>query len=103
MTQCAEGEKIKVSRATLKPAEDVASDSLQNPSDLDATFSGNKGQGYQAQIVETCHEENALELITFVETEGVHESDQNSPDRIHENLVERGHAPLKEKESQGAS
>ena len=80
-------------RVALKKPKDVASDSLQNPSDPDATFSGHKGQGYQAQIAETCHEENDFELITYVETEGAHESDQNAPGRIHENLIERGHAP----------
>ena len=87
-----EGEKIEAPRVALKPAKEVASDSLQNPSDPDATYSGNKGQGYQAQIAETCHDENAFELITYVETEGAHESDQNAPGRIHENLIERGHA-----------
>ena len=80
-------------RVTVKKPKDVAASSLQNPSDPDATFCGHKGQGYQAQIVETCHEENAFELITYVETEGAHESDQNAPGRIHENLIERGHAP----------
>lgn len=88
-----EGEAGKDPRAALKAPKDVAADSLQNPSDPDATFSGHKGQGYQAQIAETCHEENDFELITYVETEGAHESDQNAPGRIHENLIERGHAP----------
>jgi hypothetical protein len=89
----AEGKEGKAPRVALKAPKEVAADSLQNPSDPDATFSGHKGQGYQAQIAETCHEDNAVELITYVETEGAHESDQNAPGRIHENLVERGHAP----------
>jgi hypothetical protein len=29
----------------------IGSDSLQNPSDPDATYSGHKGQGYQVQNV----------------------------------------------------
>ncbi len=77
----------------LKEAKDVAANSLQNPSDPGATYSAHKGQGYQAQIAETCHEENNFELITHVETEGAHESDHYAPGRIHENLIERGHAP----------
>ncbi len=89
----AEGEDERALRVALRVPQDVASDSLQNPSDPDATYSGHKGQGYQAQIAETCHEENEFELITYVETEGAHESDQNAPGRIHANLVERGHAP----------
>ena len=80
-------------RVALKEPKEVAADSLQNPSDPDATFSGHKGQGYQAQIAETCHEENAFQLVTYVEVEGAHNSDQNAPGRVHENLIERGHAP----------
>ena len=38
---------------TVKPAKEIACDSLQNPSDPDATYSGHKGQGYQVQIMET--------------------------------------------------
>ena len=37
----------------LKVPKQIASDSLQNPSDPDATYSGHKGQGYQVQIMET--------------------------------------------------
>lgn len=38
---------------TVRPAREVPSDSLQNPSDPDAAYSGHKGQGYTAQIMET--------------------------------------------------
>jgi hypothetical protein len=62
------GPKVEVK----KPAE-IPSDSLQNPSDPDATYSGHKGQGYQVQIMETfsCSEdpaerEQTLNLITNV-------------------------------------
>ena len=53
-------------------------DSLQNPSDPDATYSGHKGQGYQVQIMETfsCSEDTAereqtLNLITHVAGAGL--------------------------------
>jgi len=69
----------------LKPAKDVASDSLQNPSDPDATYSGHKGQGYQVQIQETYVEQEdndedakPLNLITHVEVEPAHHSDANA-------------------------
>jgi Transposase DDE domain len=39
-------------------------DCVQNPSDLDATYSGHKGPGYQAQLAETCALENEVQLIT---------------------------------------
>ena len=62
----------------LKTPKDIPSDSLQNPSDSDATYSGHKGQGYQVQIMETfCsqEEEKRLNLLTYVEVEPAHESD----------------------------
>jgi len=67
----------------LKKPKEIASDSLQNPSDPDATYSGHKGQGYQVQIQETfCDneekKEEALNLITHVEVEPAHNSDANA-------------------------
>ena len=57
-----------------KPAE-IPSDSLQNPSDPDATYSGHKGQGYQVQVMETfsrCEDKEKnqqLNLITHVDVQ----------------------------------
>ena len=42
----------------------VGSDCMQNPSDLDATYDGHKGPGYQVQIAETCMPDNEVQLIT---------------------------------------
>lgn len=39
-------------------------DCVQNPSDLDATYDGHKGPGYQLQITETCVPSNEVQLIT---------------------------------------
>jgi Transposase DDE domain len=39
-------------------------DCVQNPSDLDASYDGHKGQGYQVQLAETCSPENEVQLIT---------------------------------------
>ena len=39
-------------------------DVIQNPSDLDATYDGHKGRGYQVQLSETCSAENDVQLIT---------------------------------------
>ena len=61
----------------LKAPSQVASTSLQSPSDPDATY-GPKGKGYQLQVVETCHEDNPFEVITTLDVEGAHESDQNA-------------------------
>ena len=67
----------------LKKPEEIVSDSLQNPSDPDATYSGHKGQGYQVQVMETfCDDEEqkeeSLNLITHVNVEPAHNSDANA-------------------------
>jgi len=67
----------------LKAPKQIVSDSLQNPSDPDATYSGHKGQGYQVQIMETfCDDddkkEESLNLITHVDVEPAHNSDANA-------------------------
>jgi len=67
----------------VKVSKEIPSDSLQNPSDPDATYSGHKGQGYQVQIMETyCKDEddkdNTLNLITHVQVEQAHESDASA-------------------------
>ena len=51
----------------LKDPTEVPADSLQSPYDPDVTYSGHKGKGYEVQVAETCHEENATQLITHVE------------------------------------
>ena len=51
--QCIITETDNGSAVTLKKPKDIPSDSLQNPSDPDATYSSHKGQGYQVQIMET--------------------------------------------------
>jgi hypothetical protein len=79
--------------AILKDPSDIASDSLQAPSDPDATYSHHKGKGYQVQIGETCHPDNPVELITHVAVEGAHESDHNALLPYIEATHERGIGP----------
>lgn len=67
----------------LKKPKEIASDSLQNPSDPDATYSGHKGQGYQVQVQETFSDDEqkkqeTLNLILNVEVEPAHNSDANA-------------------------
>jgi hypothetical protein len=63
----------------VKSDKEVPCDSLQNPSDPDATYDGHKGQGYQVQIMETYTRETpddeqpaSLQLITYVDVEPAH-------------------------------
>jgi hypothetical protein len=51
------GEKVVVKAKT-------GGDCVQNPSDLDATYDGHKGPGYQVQLAETCVPGNEVQLIT---------------------------------------
>jgi hypothetical protein len=68
-----------VSTVSIKPNKEVPSDSLQNPSDPDATYDGHKGQGYRAQIMEThSPDEEQLSLITYVTVEPAHKSDASA-------------------------
>jgi len=82
------------------PSKEVASDSLQNPSDPDAGYSGHKGQGYSAQIMETYAEiederESAatLNLITHVEVTAACVGDANAVVPALASVAERDLAP----------
>jgi hypothetical protein len=84
----------------VKSPKEVSSASLQNPSDPDAGYSGHKGQGYQAQVMETyCDseekevKERTLNLITHVEVEPAHVSDAHALIPALESTKERGLAP----------
>ncbi|MFH1623855.1 MAG: transposase, partial [Pseudomonadota bacterium] len=84
------GGEEKGNKVILK--KEVASTSLQNPSDPDATY-GRKGKGYKVQISETCDKDNDVQVITHVEVQGAHESDQNSSTPIIEELEDKGRKP----------
>ena len=87
-------------RVEVKKPKEVASDSLQNPSDPDVTYSGHKGQGYQVQVMETYTdtEDNevkskTLNLITHVEVEKACQSDAQALVPAIEATKKRGLAP----------
>ena len=84
----------------VKASREIPSDSLQNPSDPDATYDGHKGQGYQVQVMETycTHEDEqerdkTLNLITHVEVQPACESDAHALIPALESAIERGLAP----------
>ncbi len=85
----------------VKPAKEIPSDSIQNPSDLDAAYDGHKGQGYQIQIMETYSRKednvekgkNKLELIMHVETEPAHIHDSKAIKPALDDLDERDLLP----------
>jgi hypothetical protein len=84
----------------VKSPKEIPSDSLQNPSDPDAGYSGHKGQGYQAQVMETyCDSDDedlrakTLNLITHVEVESACISDVHALMPALESTKDRGLAP----------
>ena len=61
-------------------------DVMQNPSDPDATYDGHKGQGYQAQLSETCNPENDVQIITAALPQTASESDAYAVEPVLEEL-----------------
>ena len=98
--QCTLNESDKEKPVEIKAPKEIPSDSLQNPSDPDASYSGHKGQGYQVQIMETYSDtedkeakSKTLNLITHVEVEPAHESDVNALIPALQSTQERGVGP----------
>ena len=85
---------------TVKAPKEIASSSLQNPSDPDVGYDAHKGQGYQVQVMETyCAssdesiKDRTLNLITHVEVESAHVSDVHALIPALESTKERGLVP----------
>jgi len=83
--QCNLSSDTDGSKVTVKKPAEIPSDSLQNPSDPDATYSGHKGQGYQVQVMETfsrCEDQQEkqqqLNLITHVNVQTACEHDSHA-------------------------
>lgn len=73
-----EGSDKETLPVEVKAPKDVFPGSLQNPSDIDASYDSHKGKGYQGQVMETYARENnetTLNLITYVHVEQAHKSD----------------------------
>ena len=66
---------------------------VQNPSDLDATYDGHKGQGHKVQLVETCSDENDVQLILTVIPQTAVENDANALTPVLADLEKKGLLP----------
>ena len=87
-------------KVDVKKPGDVASSSLQNPSDPDASFDGHKGQGYQLQLMETFNpsqdaadRQQTLNLITHVAVQTACESDARALVPAIDDTQKRQRAP----------
>lgn len=68
---CGEHFVTQATAVTVKPGQDISAASLQAPDDPEATYRSKAGashQGYVANVTETCHPENPLQLIVKVQT-----------------------------------
>jgi hypothetical protein len=63
-------------------------DVMQNPSDPGATYDGHKGPGYQAQLSETCHPDNEVQLVTCALPQTAVEPDSSATGEVLDNLEE---------------
>lgn len=72
----------------LKVSKEIESDSMQTPHDDGVSYSGHKGQGYEAQIAESCGEDNVVNLITHVEVTASSDSDHSATIVTIESLEE---------------
>jgi hypothetical protein len=81
---------------SVKANKDVPSDSLQNPSDPDASYDGHKGKGYQVQVAESysiSEDTNTLNLITSVIVEPAHKHDAHATIPLIESTEKVGLKP----------
>jgi hypothetical protein len=94
--QCTVEEGAGGKKVSVKPNKEVPSDSLQSPSDPDAGYSGHKGKGYTAQVVETyspVQDKGQLSLITHVSVSPAHHSDAHALIPAIEDVKTRGLGP----------
>lgn len=77
----------------IKDAKTLTGAVLQTPHDPGVTYSGHKGQGYEALITETCDPTNAVQLITHASLERSCEPDADRVVPTLEALDARGITP----------
>jgi len=86
-------EQCEVIEDSIEIRKHPGGDVIQNPSDPDATRDGKKGPGYQVQLVETCGEENDVQLITGAIAQTAVEHDSGAVEPIFDQLEENDLTP----------
>src|SRR3954469_25861054 len=81
-----QGQKVVVKAKT-------GGDCVQNPSDLDATYDGHKGPGYQVQLAETCVPSNEVQLIAAALPETACTPDTAAVPPMLDQLADAGRLP----------
>jgi hypothetical protein len=79
-------EQCDVVEGKISLRKKTGGNTMQNPSDPDATYDGKKGSGYQVQVAETCSEENDTQLIVGAIPQTANEHDQKAVEQILNDL-----------------
>ncbi len=87
---CEIQEKRIIVRAKARDEQGGSANTLQNPSDLGAGY-GHKGAGYQAQLGQTSHEDNDVQLVMVCQPQSAAESDVHVVPSIITELEAREH------------
>ena len=86
-------QQCEVVEKKVKIRTSVGGNCIQNPSDLDATYDGHKGPGYQVQISETCSDQNEVQLITAMIPQTACEQDADAVGQVLDLLEKSGLMP----------
>src|SRR3954447_18637029 len=86
-------QQCRRSGATVVVRAKTGGDCVQNPSDLDATYDGHKGPGYQVQLAETCCPTNEVQLITAALPQTACETDAPAVPAMLDQLEQAGRLP----------
>jgi len=87
------GQQCEISGDKVVVKAKTGGDCVQNPSDLDATYSGHKGPGYQVQLAETCAPSNEVQLITAALPQTACEPDAEAVVPMLDQLERAGRLP----------
>lgn len=86
-------QQCEVVGETISVRAKTGSRVVQNPSDLDATYDGHKGPGYQVQLAESCSEANEVQLIVDALPQTAADSDMKSLSPVVESLAAKDVLP----------
>jgi hypothetical protein len=87
------GQQCELSGDKVVVKAKTGGDCVQNPSDLDATYDGHKGVGYQIQLAETCVPDNEVQLITAALPQTACEPDAEAVVPMLDQLEHAGRLP----------
>jgi hypothetical protein len=87
------GQQCELSGQKIVVKAKTGGDCVQNPSDLEATYSGHKGPGYQIQLTETCVPGNEVQLITAALPQTACEPDAEAVVPMLDQLEQAGRKP----------